>query len=81
MKKSDIIELVRKEFLLTKKEASMMVELFFKLIENSLNIGEKVEIRNFGKFVPKLRTNGEHQNLKVKFKASKNFLNELNEQK
>ncbi len=81
MKKSELIADVKREFFLTQREASIMVELFFKLIENSLISGEDVEIRNFGKFVSKIKHNGETSVVKVKFRASKNFLKELNEQR
>ncbi len=80
MKKSDIVDDVRKKFSLTKKEAKLLVELFFKLIENALASGERVKIRNFGEFLPSIKINGNGKEyIKIKFRASKKFIEELNE--
>jgi integration host factor subunit beta len=47
MKKSELIESLRKETELTKKNAEEVVELFFAEISNALARGERVEIRGF----------------------------------
>ena len=48
--KADIIERVYKEAGFSKKEASDMVDLVFKVIKDTLSKGEKVKISGFGNF-------------------------------
>ena len=48
--KADIVERVYKEAGFSKKEASDLVELVFKVIKDTLAQGEKVKISGFGNF-------------------------------
>lgn len=48
--KADIIEKVYKEAGFSKKEASDLVDLVFKVIKDTLSRGEKVKISGFGNF-------------------------------
>ncbi|MCK5074354.1 MAG: integration host factor subunit alpha [Bacteriovoracaceae bacterium] len=48
--KADIVERVYKEAGFSKKEASDIVELVFKMIKETLSRGEKVKISGFGNF-------------------------------
>jgi integration host factor subunit alpha len=48
--KADIVERVYKEAGFSKKEASDMVDLVFKVIKDTLSRGEKVKISGFGNF-------------------------------
>ena len=48
--KADIVEKVYKEAGFSKKEATEMVELVFKVIKDTLSRGEKVKISGFGNF-------------------------------
>lgn len=48
--KADIVERVYKEAGFSKKEASDMVDLVFKVIKDTLARGEKVKISGFGNF-------------------------------
>lgn len=48
--KADIVERVYKEAGFSKKEASDMVDLVFKVIKDTLSKGEKVKISGFGNF-------------------------------
>lgn len=48
--KADIVERVYKEAGFSKKEASDLVDLVFKLIKGTLSRGEKVKISGFGNF-------------------------------
>lgn len=48
--KADIIERVYKEAGFSKKEASDLVDLVFKVIKDTLSRGEKVKISGFGNF-------------------------------
>lgn len=50
MTKSDIVERVHKEIGFSKKEASHIVDLVFKVIKDTLSRGEKVKISGFGNF-------------------------------
>ncbi|MCB9091681.1 MAG: integration host factor subunit alpha [Halobacteriovoraceae bacterium] len=50
MTKSDIVERVHKEIGFSKKEATHLVDLVFKLIKDTLSRGEKVKISGFGNF-------------------------------
>ena len=48
--KADIVERVYKEAGFSKKEASDLVDMVFKVIKDSLSRGEKVKISGFGNF-------------------------------
>ncbi len=48
--KADIVERVFKEASFSKREASEVVELVFKVIKDTLSQGEKVKISGFGNF-------------------------------
>jgi len=50
MTKADIVERVYKEAGFSKKEASQLVDLVFKVIKDTLSRGEKVKISGFGNF-------------------------------
>jgi integration host factor subunit alpha len=48
--KADIVERIYKEAGFSKKEASDLVDLVFKVIKDTLSRGEKVKISGFGNF-------------------------------
>jgi len=48
--KADIVERVYKEAGFSKKEASDLVDMVFKVIKDTLSRGEKVKISGFGNF-------------------------------
>ena len=50
MTKADLVERVAKEADMTKKDAEQLVEIVFDTIINTLNSGEKLELRGFGSF-------------------------------
>ena len=50
MTKADLVESVAKEAEMTKKDAEQLVEIIFDSIVNTLNKGEKIELRGFGSF-------------------------------
>jgi integration host factor subunit beta len=50
MTKADLVDRVAKEAEMTKKDAEQLVEIVFESIINSLNGGEKIELRGFGSF-------------------------------
>ncbi len=50
MTKADLVEQVAKEAEMTKKDAEQLVEIIFDSITESLNRGEKIELRGFGSF-------------------------------
>lgn len=50
MTKADLVERVAREAELTKKDAEQLVEIVFDSIIESLNQGEKIELRGFGSF-------------------------------
>jgi integration host factor subunit beta len=50
MTKADLVERVASEADMTKKDAEQLVEIVFDSIINSLNSGEKIELRGFGSF-------------------------------
>ena len=50
MTKADLVERVAREAEMTKKDAEQLVEIIFETIINSLNSGEKIELRGFGSF-------------------------------
>ena len=50
MTKADLVEDVAKAAELTKKDAERLVEIVFESIIDTLNKGEKIELRGFGSF-------------------------------
>ena len=50
MTKADLVEIVAKESEMTKKDVEQLVEIIFDSIVDSLNRGEKIELRGFGSF-------------------------------
>jgi integration host factor subunit beta len=50
MTKADLVEDVAKAAELTKKDAERLVEIVFESIIETLNHGEKIELRGFGSF-------------------------------
>lgn len=50
MTKADLVERVAKETEMTKKDAEKLVEVIFSSIVDTLNRGEKIELRGFGSF-------------------------------
>ena len=50
MTKADLVEKVAREAEMTKKDAEQLVEIIFDSITDSLNSGEKIELRGFGSF-------------------------------
>ncbi len=50
MTKADLVEKVASEAEMTKKDAEQLVEIIFESIIDSLNNGEKIELRGFGSF-------------------------------
>lgn len=50
MTKADLVEKVANVAELTKKDAETLVEIVFESIIDSLNRGEKIELRGFGSF-------------------------------
>lgn len=50
MTKADLVESVANEAEMTKKDAEQLVEIIFDSIVNTLNKGEKIELRGFGSF-------------------------------
>ena len=50
MTKAELVEDVAKATELTKKESERLVELVFESIVETLNQGEKIELRGFGSF-------------------------------
>lgn len=50
MTKADLVERVAAEAEMTKKDAEQLVEIIFESITNTLNKGEKIELRGFGSF-------------------------------
>jgi integration host factor subunit beta len=50
MTKADLVEDVAKAAELTKKDAERLVEIVFESIIETLNRGEKIELRGFGSF-------------------------------
>ena len=50
MTKADLVEKVALEADLTKKDAEQLVEVVFDSIIQTLNNGEKIELRGFGSF-------------------------------
>ncbi len=50
MTKADLVETVAREAEMTKKDAEKLVEIIFDTIIETLNNGEKIELRGFGSF-------------------------------
>jgi integration host factor subunit beta len=50
MTKAELVEDVAREAELTKKDAERLVEIVFESIIDTLNQGEKIELRGFGSF-------------------------------
>lgn len=50
MTKADLVEKVAGEADMTKKDAEQLVEIIFDSIIQTLNNGEKIELRGFGSF-------------------------------
>ena len=53
MNKSDLINAVKDEADLSRKDAEKVVETFFNTVTNIITEGERVEIRGFGSFTVK----------------------------
>lgn len=50
MNKSELINILKEESSITRKEAEEVVDTFFDLITDTLSKGDRVEIRGFGSF-------------------------------
>jgi len=50
MTKADLVEKVAQQADMTKKDAEQLVEIIFESITDTLNRGEKIELRGFGSF-------------------------------
>ena len=50
MTKADLVEIVANEVEMTKKDVEQLVEIIFDSITETLNKGEKIELRGFGSF-------------------------------
>ena len=53
MNKSDLINAMKDESALSRKDAEHVVETFFDTITDTITTGERVEIRGFGSFTVK----------------------------
>lgn len=65
MTKADLVEKVAQEAEITKKDAEHLVEIIFESITNSLNQGEKIELRGFGSFRVRERNSRKGRNPKT----------------
>ncbi len=65
MTKADLVEKVAVEADLTKKDAEQLVEIVFESIIQSLNSGEKIELRGFGSFRVRERNSRKGRNPKT----------------
>lgn len=65
MTKADLVERVAREAELTKKDAEQLVEIVFDSIIDSLNEGEKIELRGFGSFRVRQRNQRNGRNPKT----------------
>jgi integration host factor subunit beta len=54
MNRSGLINLLKDEITLNRKDAEKAVDVFFDAITGTLSKGERVEIRGFGSFTTKL---------------------------
>ncbi|MDQ3635296.1 MAG: HU family DNA-binding protein [Aridibacter sp.] len=50
MTKADLVGIVAEEAEMTKKDVEQLIEIIFESIVDSLNKGEKIELRGFGSF-------------------------------
>lgn len=57
MTKADLVERVASAAHLSKRQAELVVQVFFETIVDSLHAGRKVELRGFGSF--RIRQRGE----------------------
>lgn len=65
MTKADLVEQVAREAEMTKKDAEQLVEIIFDSITDSLNRGEKIELRGFGSFRVRERNSRKGRNPKT----------------
>ncbi|HMO80413.1 MAG TPA: HU family DNA-binding protein [Pyrinomonadaceae bacterium] len=65
MTKADLVEKVAVEADLTKKDAEQLVEIVLESIIESLNAGEKIELRGFGSFRVRERNSRKGRNPKT----------------
>ena len=65
MTKADLVEKVANVAELTKKDAETLVEVVFECIIDSLNRGEKIELRGFGSFRVRSRNSRRGRNPKT----------------
>lgn len=65
MTKADLVEKVAIEADLTKKDAEQLVEIVLDSIIDSLNSGEKIELRGFGSFRVRERNSRKGRNPKT----------------
>ena len=65
MTKADLVERVAHEAEMTKKDAEQLVEIVFDSITESLNKGEKIELRGFGSFRVRERNSRKGRNPKT----------------
>lgn len=65
MTKADLVERVANEADITKKDAEQLVEIVFDSIVDSLNSGEKIELRGFGSFRVRERNSRKGRNPKT----------------
>ncbi|MBX3292467.1 MAG: integration host factor subunit beta [Acidobacteria bacterium] len=65
MTKADLVEQVAREAEMTKKDAEQLVEIIFDSITESLNKGEKIELRGFGSFRVRERNSRKGRNPKT----------------
>ena len=65
MTKADLVEKVANEAEMTKKDAEQLVEIIFDSIIESLNKGEKIELRGFGSFRVRQRNARQGRNPKT----------------
>ena len=65
MTKADLVEKVAREADMTKKDAEQLVEIIFDSIIETLNSGEKIELRGFGSFRVRERNSRKGRNPKT----------------
>ena len=65
MTKADLVEKVAREADMTKKDAEQLVEIIFDSIIETLNNGEKIELRGFGSFRVRERNSRRGRNPKT----------------
>lgn len=69
MIKNDLLKAVAENLKLSKKEASHIVDSFFRVLKTSLAEGNRIELRNFGVFQVKNRAPRVGRNPKTKVEA------------